>query len=80
MLSGVARPLRWRGFVDRSIMERFRRMLLEIGWLWGLIFLANTALALVVSPLYFVMYPVLLTICIYFTYMRYDEHGEHKHK
>lgn len=59
-------------------MERFRRMLLEIGWLWGLVFLINTALVVYLSPLYLVMYPVLVTICIYFTYMRYDEHGQHK--
>ncbi|MCC6510279.1 MAG: hypothetical protein IT423_14335 [Pirellulaceae bacterium] len=56
-------------------MKRFKRMALEIGWLWALIFAINTALAVGVSPLYYLMYPVLITICIYFTFMRYDEEG-----
>jgi hypothetical protein len=59
-------------------MKRFQTMLREIGWLWGLIFLINTLLAIGVSSLYLVIYPVLITICIYFTYMRYDEHGNHQ--
>jgi hypothetical protein len=59
-------------------MKRFTTMLREIGWLWAVVFLANTMLAFGVSPLYIVMYPVLVTICIYFTYMRYDEHGNHQ--
>ncbi len=53
-------------------------MLKEIGWLWGLIFVINTLLAFGVSPLYLLMYPVLITICIYFTYMRYDHEGNPK--
>ncbi len=56
-------------------MKRFKSMVKEIGWLWGLILVINTALAIVASPLYYLMYPVLITICIYFTYMRYDEEG-----
>ncbi len=56
-------------------MKRFKAMLREIGWAWGLILIINTVLAVGVSPVYMVMYPVLLTICIYFTYMRYDEDG-----
>ena len=59
-------------------MKRFKSMFKEIGWLWGLIFAINTALAIGVSPLYYLMYPVLLTICIYFTIMRYDEEGRPK--
>lgn len=49
-------------------------MLKDIGWLWGIVFLANTGL-LVLSRLYLLMYPVLAIICLYFTYMRYDEDG-----
>jgi|694.fasta_scaffold04300_14 hypothetical protein len=56
-------------------MKRFGAMLREIGWLWGLIFLVNTALVYFVSPLYLPIYPVLAVICVYFTYMRYDEEG-----
>lgn len=59
-------------------MKRFQTMLREIGWLWTFFFLINTVLAFGVSPVYLVMYPVLVTICIYFTYMRYDEHGNHQ--
>ena len=49
-------------------------MLKDIGWLWGIVFLANTGLV-VLSRLYLLMYPVLVIICLYFTYMRYDEDG-----
>ena len=59
-------------------MKRFRSMLREIGWLWALIFVINTVLVFSLSPLYLVMYPVLITICLYFTFMRYDEQGEHR--
>lgn len=59
-------------------MQRFKSMAKEIGWLWALFFIFNTALAVGVSPLYFLMYPVLITICIYFTFMRYDEEGRPK--
>jgi hypothetical protein len=59
-------------------MKRFQGMLRQVGWLWGVIFLLNTALALVLSPLYLLMYPVLLVICIYFAYMRFDENGQPK--
>ncbi|MGN6134734.1 MAG: hypothetical protein ACTHOU_09545 [Aureliella sp.] len=59
-------------------MKRFQSMLREIGWLWGLIFLINTVLVFLLSPLYLAMYPVLITICLYFTFMRYDEEGEHR--
>jgi len=50
-------------------------MLKDIGWLWGIIFLANTGL-IVLSRLYILMYPVLAIICVYFTYMRYDRYGK----
>lgn len=50
-------------------------MLIDIGWLWGLVFAANTVLIYYVSLIYIFMYPVLATICLYFTYMRYDEEG-----
>ncbi|MEY4565292.1 MAG: hypothetical protein RLY14_262 [Planctomycetota bacterium] len=56
-------------------MKRFGAMLKDIGWLWGLIFLVNTGLVYFVSLLYLPIYPVLAVICIYFTYMRYDEEG-----
>ena len=59
-------------------MKRFQSMLREIGWLWALILLLNTALVFLLSPIYLALYPILITICIYFTYMRYDEQGEHK--
>ena len=59
-------------------MKRWETMLREIGWLWGLILVINTLLAFMLSPLYVLMYPVLITICIYFTYMRYDEQGGHR--
>lgn len=49
-------------------------MLKDIGWLWGIVFLANTGL-IILSPLYLFMYPVLVSICVYFTFMRYDEDG-----
>ena len=55
-------------------MKRFQAMLKDIGWLWGIVFLANTGL-LALSRLYLLMYPVLAIICLYFTYMRYDEEG-----
>ena len=59
-------------------MKRLQSMLREIGWLWAIIFVINTALAFVLSPIYIAMYPVLITVCLYFTFMRYDEEGEHK--
>ena len=71
-LSGIGGSDGW------SAMKRFKIMFKEIGWLWGLIFVINTALAVGVSPLYYLMYPVLITICIYFTIMRYDEEGRPK--
>jgi len=59
-------------------MKRIQGMLRAVGWLWGLIFLINTFLAVVLSPFYVLMYPVLLVICVYFTYMRFDEDGNPK--
>ena len=53
-------------------------MLRDVGWLWALILVFNTFLAVVATPLYVIMYPVLACICIYFTYMRYDENGHRK--
>lgn len=49
-------------------------MLKDVGWLWGVVFAANTGLV-ALSRLYLLIYPVLVVICMYFTYMRYDEDG-----
>lgn len=57
-----------------QVMKRFTAMLKDVGWLWGVVFAANTGLV-ALSRLYLLIYPVLVVICMYFTYMRYDEDG-----
>jgi hypothetical protein len=59
-------------------MERFRGLLRDTWWLWLGLALAGIVLAMLVSPVFLVTYPISLFSFLYFGLLRYDEQGHPK--
>lgn len=59
-------------------MERIKGLLRETWWLWTIFFVAIAILSASVSGLFLFMYPALVVVCVYFAFVRYDEHGHPK--
>ena len=72
------RELCWRqvAFVERT-MGRFKALLKETWWLWLLFAIVGTGLALL-SPIFWVTYPICIFTFFWFAYIRYDEEGNFK--
>lgn len=59
-------------------MEQIKSLLRETWWLWLVFCLMVALMAVVISALFLLMLPVLVVVCVYFAFVRYDEHGNPK--
>lgn len=59
-------------------MEQLKGMMRDMWWLWLGFILFVTVLAFTFHFAFFLMYPVLGVMCLYFAMMRYDENGNEK--
>lgn len=59
-------------------MERFQGLLRDTWWLWCSLLTVGTLLAVFVSPVFWVTYPIAVFSFAYFGLLRYDERGKPK--
>lgn len=56
-------------------MEQIKGLLRETWWLWLVFAVMIALMAVWVSAMFLFMYPILVVVCMYFAFVRYDEHG-----
>ncbi len=56
-------------------MQRFGGLIRDTWWMWSIILVAGTLLAVFVHFIFAVTFPISLFSFIYFGLMRYDEEG-----
>lgn len=59
-------------------MKQIMGMLRDTWWLWLIFFVIVTCGGLIITPLCFILYPVLIFIGMYFAFQRYDANGIEK--
>ena len=67
-----------RSFNNR--MKRFAGLFRETWWVWLAVCAVGTLLAFVVSPIFWVTYPISVFSFVYFGLVRYDESGNLRHR
>jgi hypothetical protein len=59
-------------------MKRIQGLLRDTWWLWLGLLAVGTLLAIFVSEVFVVTYPICLFAMVYFGLMRYDDEGNHR--
>ncbi len=60
------------------MQKRMAGLLRDTWWLWSLFFVINCVMAIRISTVFLVMFPILTVAFVYYAAMRYDDNGNHK--
>jgi fumarate reductase subunit D len=58
-------------------MQRFRALFSETWWLWLVLVVGGSLMALI-SPIFLLVYPICVFVFFWFAFIRYDEDGNFK--
>ncbi len=59
-------------------MKRYTALLKDTWWVWLTMLVGGSIAAVMVSPVFWITYPICAFSFAYFGLMRYDENGDHK--